>query len=83
MKPFNTTRAVFYLVAAVIGFQCLVVFTGVLLCGLNLDIFIREKLTCDRDSKLFELLTGALTAALAFAGGMMSKDHPPPGPPPP
>lgn len=88
MKPFNVTRAVFFLVAGVIGFQCVIVLVGVVLCGVNLDIFVREKLTCDRDSKLFEILSGALTAALAFAGGMMSKDtkgqhDPPPGPPTP
>lgn len=71
MKPFNTTRAVFFLVAGVISFQCLIVLVGVVLCGVNLEFLTANKMTCDRDSKLFEILTGALTAALAFAGGMM------------
>jgi hypothetical protein len=74
--PFDTVRACFYLVAAVIAVQCLVVLVGVVWCAL---------ITVDRPSRceelrglLGEVLTGALAAALAFAGGY-NRPKPPPG----
>ena len=68
--PFDTTRAAFFLVAAVIGVHCAVVLYGVVFCG-----FTPEAARCaDLRGQLTELLTGALAAALAFAGGYSRKD---------
>jgi hypothetical protein len=64
--PFDTTKAAFLLVAMVIAVHCLVVMGGVVFCG-----FHPEAARCaDLRAMLGELLTGALAAALAFAGGM-------------
>jgi hypothetical protein len=69
--PFDTTRAAFYLVAGVIAVHCMVVLSGVVFCGFNPD-----GARCgDLRGALSELLTGALAAALAFAGGYSKRDR--------
>lgn len=68
--PFDTTKAAFYLVAMVIGVHCVVVLGGMVFCG-----FHPEAARCaDLRGMLGELLTGALAAALAFAGGFKRGD---------
>lgn len=74
--PFDTVRACFYLVAGVISVQCLVVLVGIVYCAV---INIERPAGCEGlRGMLGELLTGALAAALAFAGGY-NRPKPPPG----
>lgn len=68
--PFDTTRAAFFLVAAVIAVHCLVVMYGMVFCGAHPD----ASRCADLRGQLNELLTAALAAALAFAGGYSRKD---------
>jgi hypothetical protein len=79
--PFDPVRAAFFLVAFVLVIQCVVVLIGVGTCVWHSEAIIGGTFKCDSDGHLFELLGAALSAALAFAGGMMR--GPPPPPPPP
>lgn len=72
--PFNPVAGAFYLVAAVLAVYLIVVLMGVGFCMWHGDAIIEGKYKCDADSKLGELLAAALAAALAFAGGRMSKE---------
>jgi hypothetical protein len=77
--PFDTTRAAFYLVAAVIGVYGVVVLMGAATCVWRIvSLPADSDFVCDPNGRLGELLAGALAAALAFAGGLRSK---PPDPP--
>ena len=78
--PFDPVRAAFFLVAFVLGVQCLVVLFGVAFCAYHATEIIGGSWKCDPDGHLFELLGAALSAALAFAGGMM-RGGPPSKPP--
>lgn len=82
--PFDVVRAAFFLVAFVLGIQCLVVLIGVGWCAWHArDVLdVHGTFKCDADGHLFELLGSALSAALAFAGGMMRGSGPPSPPPP-
>jgi hypothetical protein len=77
-KPFDPVRACFYLIAAVIGVHALVVLMGVAACLFYAPEVLSGKFSCDKDSRLSELLSAALSAALAFAGGFMRNPPPPP-----
>jgi hypothetical protein len=79
--PFDTVRAAFYLVAFVLFAHVVVVLVGVGICAWNSRFIIEGKFKCDSDGHLFELLGAALSAALAFAGGLMRTPPPPPPPP--
>jgi len=68
--PFDTTRAAFYLVAGVICVHCFAVLYGMVICGFNTD----AGRCADLRGQMTELLTAALAAALAFAGGYSRKD---------
>lgn len=73
--PFDPVRACFYLIAAILGVECLVVVIGVLTCLYYADVIIKDPaIVCDPKDRLSGLLTGALAAALAFAGGFTRKD---------
>jgi hypothetical protein len=72
--PFDTTKACFYLIAAILAFQCSVVAIAMGWCVWNFREAIELKHGCDMQGKLSELLSGALAAALAFAGGFSRKD---------
>jgi hypothetical protein len=68
--PFDTVKASFYLIAAVLGVQCLVVLASVIGCMVYMDTIMKNPdIVCDPKDRLSQLLTGALAAALAFAGG--------------
>ena len=73
--PFDVVRAAFMLVALVLVAHILVVLIGVGACIVRLS---EPGYKCDADGHLFELLGAALSAALAFAGGMMRGGPPPP-----
>lgn len=69
--PFDPVRASFLLIAAILGVQCLVVLIGVVACAFYIHtIMTVPEVVCDSKGRLTELLTSALAAALAFAGGM-------------
>jgi hypothetical protein len=68
--PFDPVKASFYLIAAVLGVQCLVVLASVIGCMVYMDTIMKNPdIVCDPKDRLSQLLTGALAAALAFAGG--------------
>ena len=76
--PFDVVRAAFFLVAFVLGVQCLIVLIGIGWCLWNSDKIVSGTFKCDPEGHLYELLGAALSAALAFAGGMMRGGPPPP-----
>ena len=83
-KPhFDPVKACFYLIAAVIMAQVLVALAGAAMCLVYADDVMGGKINCDRNNRLSELLSAALSAALAFAGGFLRNPPPPPPPPSP
>jgi hypothetical protein len=72
--PFDPVRAAFFLIAGVIGTYCIVVLISVLSCLWYIDTIMKNpEIVCDPKSRLTELLSAALAAALAFAGGTSRK----------
>lgn len=72
--PFDPVRAAFYLIAGVIGTYCVVVVASVVSCLIYMETIIKNpEIICDPKSRLTELLSAALAAALAFAGGASRK----------
>lgn len=69
--PFDQVRAAFFLVALVIVVECVVVLVGVGVCLSYADDIVKGVFQCDKSNRLTELLNAALSAALAFAAGMM------------
>ena len=67
--PFDTVRAAFFLVAGVIAVQCLVLLAALVHCWLHFEDAVRLKVGCDMQGRLSDLMSAALAAALAFAGG--------------
>jgi len=77
--PFDPVRAAFWLIAFVIGVQALVVLIAVGACIWHAELILTTpEIKCDPDNRLAALLTAALAAALAFAGGFTKppKDKP-------
>jgi len=73
--PFDTVRASFYLVAAIISIHCLVVVAGAISCLWYTEKILSDPaIVCDPKNRLSELLSAALAAALAFAGGLTRRD---------
>ena len=73
--PFDPVKASFYLVASILWAQCLAVIAmGIACVTWALPEIVSGKFECDKGGRLTELLTGALAAALAFAGGRARKD---------
>ena len=67
-EPFDPVRGAFLLVAIVIVVEALVVLGSVAACIWHSEIIISNAdIKCDPDNRLFQLLAGALAAALAFA----------------
>ena len=67
--PFDPQRAAFWLIASVIAVRAGVVLAGSVACLVYAsEIILRPDLKCDPDSRLLQLLSAALAAALAFAG---------------
>ena len=73
--PFDTVRAAFFLVAGVIATYCVLVLLATIHCWLNYEAITRlGEGGCDTKGRFFDLLSAALSAALAFAGGFIRKD---------
>jgi len=68
--PFDTVKASFFLIAGIIAVHCIVVLAGVVECIIHVDMYLTNSRECDPKSRLSELLSAALAAALAFAGGV-------------
>jgi hypothetical protein len=74
-EPFDPIRASFYLIAAILGVQCLVALISLGLCAYWSGHVVEGKGSCENINQLLsQLLTGALAAALAFAAGFNKKD---------
>ena len=69
-STFDPVRAAFYLVAGIIALHGLIVLAGAVGCLVYMELIIKNpEIICDPKSCLSELLSAALAAALAFAGG--------------
>lgn len=81
--PFDPIKACFYLIALIITAQVVVALMGAAACLMYVNDIISGRWQCDKDGRLDGLLSSALSAALAFAGGFTRNQPPPPPPPPP
>jgi predicted RND superfamily exporter protein len=73
--PFDPLRASFYLVAAILAFQCVVVGVGLAHCVYWSERIVEGKYQCDNiNATLNQLLSAALAAALAFTAGFTKRD---------
>jgi hypothetical protein len=69
-KPtFDPVKAAFFLVGMVLGSYLVVAFTLLAFCWMHESEVVTGRYRCDADSRVYDLLTQALSAALAFAGG--------------
>ena len=68
-KQFDILRASFYLVAFVIGAHVLITLLGMSTCLYFSQEIVEGRVKCDPEGRLGEVLSAALAAALAFAGG--------------
>jgi hypothetical protein len=72
--PFDPIRASFYLIAAILGVQCMVALLYLGTCIYWIEAVIAGKGNCENiNSMLSQLLSGALAAALAFAAGFTKR----------
>ena len=68
--PFDPIRACFFLIAAVLTFQCVVALLAVGACLYWSTAVIEGRWNCENiKDMLNQLLSGALAAALAFTAG--------------
>jgi hypothetical protein len=73
--PFDPIRACFYLIAAILAFQCLVALLALFVCIYWSGSVIAGKASCENINGLLnQLMSGALAAALAFTAGFAKKD---------
>jgi hypothetical protein len=73
-EPFDPIRACFWLISAVLAFQCLVAFTGLAFCLYWGEKIVEGAYSCAGiGTTLNQILQGALAAALAFAAGFTRK----------
>lgn len=70
---FDVVRACFWLVAFVIGAHVFVVLAAEVACLWHFQNLLTTEKTCGTPGALAELLGASLAAALAFAGGRMSR----------
>jgi len=74
--PFDPIKACFWLIAAILGVQCLVALVGLSACIYWSRAIIEGKWTCENiNATLNQLLSGALAAALAFTAAFTKKDR--------
>ena len=72
--PFDPIKACFYLIAAILGVHCVIAVVGVGFCVYWGDAITSGRFKCENvGASLTELLSAALAAALAFAGGSSRK----------
>jgi hypothetical protein len=72
--PFDAVRACFWLIAGVLAAHCMVALASIGWCIYHGDSIVGGRYSCENiGSQLNQLLTAALAAALAFAGGLAKK----------
>jgi hypothetical protein len=73
--PFDQVRFACWLIAGVVGVECLVVLASAAACLWHSEIIISDpQIECDPKDRLTALMTGALAAALALLAGFSRKD---------
>jgi len=73
-EPFDPIRAGFWLIAGVLGVQCVVALVSLGLCVYWSGHAVEGKTSCENISNtIAQLLTSALAAALAFVAGKRDK----------
>ena len=75
-RDFDVVRGCFYLVAFVIGAQVFAVLIAEITCLYQFKLLLATSRTCGEPGALGELITGALAAALAFAGSRVAPTEP-------
>jgi hypothetical protein len=79
--PFDAVRFACWLIAAVLGVQCIVVLISIAACFLHArDVIVDPSVECDPKDRIGQLLQNLLAAALALLAGF--RGAPPPPPPP-
>jgi hypothetical protein len=77
MKDFDPVRFACWLIAVVIGTECILATIAILTCLWHAKTIIEDpSIVCDPKDRISTLLTGALAAALALLAGF--KGGPPP-----
>lgn len=72
--PFDLVRAAFWLLAAILGVEGIVVLASVGACVIHSAMIISDpNVKCDPDNRLGDLLTGALAVAMALLVGGVKK----------
>lgn len=72
---FDAVRAAFYLVAFVIGVESVFALMSAAACFIHAELIISNPdIKCDPDNKIFQMMAGALAAAIAFASIRKSRD---------
>jgi hypothetical protein len=73
--PFDPLRASFWLIATILGVQCVVALASAAVCVYWTTAIVEGKISCEPVmNRLGELLTAALAAALAFTAGFTRRD---------
>lgn len=75
-RDFDIIRGCFYLIAFVIGAQVFSVLVAEAICLYHFKLLLDTSKTCGEPGALGELMTGALAAALAFAGSRVTPAPP-------
>lgn len=78
MREFDTIRAAFWLIVAIIGTELVLVSLGVIVCIWHV-VSKGEQLTACKDARFADTLANALAVALALMG-IRGLNRPPPGP---
>jgi heme A synthase len=76
-RGFDIVKWCFWLIAFVIGAHVFAVFAALGACIYHADAIMEGKAQCDTGGRLTEILAAALAAALAFAGGHMTRNSSP------
>lgn len=66
--PFDPQRGAFWLIAMVVSVHAIIVLAASVSCIYNAELILTTEAVCDPQNRLSGLLSGALAAALAFAG---------------
>jgi hypothetical protein len=72
--PFDPIQAGFWLIAAVLGVQCVIALVSIGLCAYWSGSAVEGKVNCENINNIItQLLTNAMAAALAFVAGKREK----------
>jgi len=82
--PFDPVKATFFLIAAIMGVQSLMVIAAGVSCLIySKTIIMDPAIVCDPKDRAMQLMTNMLATALALLAGFMKGGGPPPPPPSP